>query len=159
MGYTRRQLVEDAFDEIGLSPDSFDIPADLLQSGKRKLDRLMAEWDGKGIRLGYPIPASPETSDLDDETGVPDTAWSAIVTNLALRIAPSRGKSVSPDTKAAAAAGYRALLLRASTPPQKQLGPMVSGAGNKPWRAGRGPFLPEPAEPLQVGRDGDLEFN
>lgn len=53
MGYTKRQIVEGAFAEIGMDAEEFDIPPSLLQHGLRALDRMMGTWNSKGIRLGY----------------------------------------------------------------------------------------------------------
>jgi hypothetical protein len=160
MGWTKGQFVTQAFDEIGLAAYVFDLGPEQLESALRRLDSMMATWNAKGIRLGYPIPSSPQNSNLDDETGVPDSANEAIYSNLAVRLAPSFGKTVSPDTKAAAKLGYDALLARATMPMEQQLpGTMPAGAGNKPWRNTDSPFLTPPTDPLLAGQDGPIEFN
>ena len=159
MGYTRRQFIEDAFEEIGMGADQYDLQPSMLQGAMRRLNRMMAEWNGKGVRLGYPIPSNANGGDLDDETDVPDSAWEAIVTSLAIRIAPSYGKQVSPDTKAAAKRAYSTVLQRSTMPPEMQLGAIPAGAGNKPWRYNDNPFLPPPSDPIDVGPDGELEYS
>lgn len=159
MGYTKRQFVEAAHDELGLSSYVFDMPTEQLQKTMRRLDAMMAEWNAKGIRLGYPMPSSPEGGDLDDETEVPDSAWETIFTNLAIRVAPSFGKQVMQDTKTTAKRGYNTLLSRATFPPEMQFpSTMPAGAGNKPW-VYDDPFLSSPTDPIKTGPDGDLEFN
>ncbi len=95
MGYTKRQYIEAALTEIGLADYVFNSTPQDLQTALRRLDGMMAEWNERGIRLGYPLPLSPQQSDLDSQTAVPDRANEAIVTNLACRIAPSYGKQVS----------------------------------------------------------------
>jgi hypothetical protein len=87
MGYTKRQFVTSAFEEIGLADYVFDLQPEQLEAALRRLDSMMAEWNAAGIRLGYAMPSSPQDSDLDTETNVPDSAWEAIITNLAIRIA------------------------------------------------------------------------
>lgn len=160
MGYTKRQFVTAALEEIGLASYVFDLQPEQLQSALRRLDALMADWNGKGIRLGYPLPSSPQDSDLDDESNVPDSANEAVILNLAIRLAPSYGKQVAIETKASAKQGYDVLLQRATVPPQQQLpGSLPSGAGNKPWRVYDGPFIRPPVDPVTVGPDGPLEFN
>jgi len=160
MGYTKRQFVNAALEEIGLASYVFDLQPEQLQSALRRLDALMADWNGKGIRLGYPLPSSPQDSDLDEESNVPDSANEAVILNLAIRLAPSYGKQVAIETKASAKQGYDVLLQRATVPPQQQLpGSLPSGAGNKPWRVYDGPFIRPPVDPVTVGPDGPLEFN
>ena len=158
MGYTKRQLVEGAFAEIGMDPEEFDLPASLLQHGLRALDRMMATWNTKGIRLAYFLPSTPEASDLDTESGIPDSAWEAVVANLALRIAPSRGKTPSRETKVAAKTALNALMIHSSFPPVSQPRSVPVGAGNKPWQNGIGIFTTGQDAPLRIDEEGDLEF-
>ncbi|OYW93885.1 MAG: hypothetical protein B7Z23_04325, partial [Pseudomonadales bacterium 32-61-5] len=88
MGYSKRQFISAAFEEVGLASYVFDLQPQQIESALRRLDAMMAEWNAKGIRLGYPLPNSPESSDLSAESQVPDSANEAIITNLAIRIAP-----------------------------------------------------------------------
>jgi len=154
---TKRQLIEAAHAELGLADYVFDIPSEQLQLALRRLDGMMAEWDGMGLRLGYPIPGSVEGGDLDTEAGVPDRAWEAIVLNLAIRIAPQFGKQVAAETKTGA---HRALnmLLGKVLPGEVSLGRTIAGAGNKPWRWQLDPFLVPDPEGIDAGPDGELEF-
>ena len=157
MGWTKRQFVVQAFEEIGLASYVFDLTPEQLQSALRRLDSMMSTWNAQGIRLGYPIPSSPQDSDIDQETDVPDSAWEAIYTNLGVRIAPGFGKQVSVDTKATARNTYNILLQRAAAPLEQQLpGTMPAGAGNKPWRWDD-PFVAPPGEPVLTGPEGPLQ--
>lgn len=159
MGWTKRQFVTQAFDEIGLAAYVFDLTPEQLESALRRLDAMMATWNAKGIRLGYPLPSSPEASDLNAATNVPDASNEAIYTNLAVRLGPSFGKTVSVDTKVAAKSAYDLLLSRAAMPPEQQLpGTMPSGAGNKPWNLDQ-PFLSPPTDTLDAGQDSAIDFN
>lgn len=160
MGYSKRQFVSAAFEEIGLASYAFDLQPQQFESALRRLDAMMADWNGKGIRLGYPLPSSPQFSDLDAQSEVPDSANEAIITNLATRIAPSYGKQVMPQTMVTARNAYQTLLSRATMPFEQQLpGTMPSGAGNKPWRVYDDPFLRRPVDPLLAGQDGQIQFN
>lgn len=160
MGYSKRQFVTAAFEEIGLASYVFDLQPEQLQSALNRLDAMMADWNGKGIRLGYPLPGSPQYSDLDEPSEVPDSANETIFTNLAIKLAPSYGKSVMPETKVTAKESYNTLLMRATTPLEMQLpGTMPAGAGNKPWRNYDNPFLQRPVDPVLAGQDGPIEFN
>ncbi len=154
---TKRQLIVAAHAELGLADYVFDLPSEQLQLALRRLDAMMADWNGMGLRLGYAIPGSVEGGDLDTEAGVPDRAWEAIVTNLAIRLAPSFGKTVSPETKGAAERGL-SMLLGKVMPPQMSYGRIPAGAGNKPWRWNLDPFLEPPAPAIDAGPDSELEF-
>lgn len=157
MGYTKRQFVEQAFAEIGLASYVFDLTPAQVEAAMVRLDAMMATWNGKGIRLGYPLPGSPQNSDLDAETMVPDAANEAIITNLAVRLAPQYGKAPSIDTKVAAKQSYDMLLSRAAMPAEMQLpASMPRGAGAKAYDD---PFMDNPDDPILAGQDGALDFN
>lgn len=143
MGYTRRDFVNGALEEIGLASIAFDATADELVGAMRRLNAMMAEWNARGIRIGYPIPSGPNSGELDDETNVPDSAWEAVTLNLAIRIAPSYGKQVLPATMTGAKRAFNALLNLHAQPAEMQLPVMPAGAGNKPWRYD-GTYLPDP---------------
>lgn len=160
MGWTKRQFVTQAFEEIGLAAYVFDLTPEQMQSALRRLDSMMASWNAKGIRLGYPTPTDPQNSDLDEQTNVPDSSNEAVYLNLAIRLAPGFGKTPSPETKSSAKAAYDTLMSLAAMPVEQQLpGTMPAGAGNKPWRVYDDPFLRKPVDPLLAGEDGTIEFN
>lgn len=160
MGWTKRQMIEQAFDEIGLASYAFDLTPEQMQSAIRRLDTMMAAWNALGIRLGYPLPSDPCDSDLDEQTGVPDRANEAIYTNLAIKLAPSYGKQVMPDTKVTAKESYNTLLSIAAMPKQQQLpGTLPLGSGNKPWRLDDSPYLRHPVDPVLAGGDGPIDYN
>lgn len=158
MGYSKRQFITAALEEIGLASYVFDLQPEQLDTARRRLDAMMADWNGKGIRLGYPIPSSPQDGDLDEETNVPDSAYEAIICSLGIRLAPSYGKQVMVETKIVAKQGYDILLQRATFPLEQQLpGMLPAGAGNKPWRYDN-PYLPAPHDPVDAGPDGPIEY-
>ena len=132
MSYTKRQFVLAAFEEIGKASHVFDLQPEDLQSALKRLDAMIAKWQGQGIKLGYPMPTSPELSDLDTETNAPDSANETIITSLAIRLAPSFGKTVTRETKTTAKQGYDILLAKAAVPPKMNF-PMTLpvGAGNR----------------------------
>ena len=159
MAYTKRQFVEAALTEIGLASYVFDIQPEQLEYARRRLDAMMADWNGKGIRLSYPIPASPEQGSLAEETNVPDSANEAVILNLAVRLAPSYGKQIMPDTRLLAKTAYDTVLQRATAPIELQFpDTLPSGAGNKYWRDADDPFMPPPVDPVETGPEGILEF-
>jgi hypothetical protein len=159
VGYTKRQFVTAAFEEIGLADYVFDLQPEQLEAALRRLDAMMMEWNAQGIRLGYPVASSPQNADLDTPTETPDSAWEAVITNLAIRIAPGYGKTVSPDTKMIAKNAFNTLLQRATFPLEKQLPEtMPIGQGNKPWRWDN-PYVYPPADPVDAGPDGPIEWS
>jgi hypothetical protein len=159
MSWTKRQFINKAYGVIGLASYAYDLTPEELQDAMTTMDSMMATWNAKGIRLGYPIPSSPENSDLDDETNVPDAANEAIYLNLAIRIALGKGKVVLPDTKIIAREAYKSALMHTSEVIEKQMPEtMPLGAGHKSWRSRSGPYVTPPTDPITVGGDGELDF-
>lgn len=157
MAYTCRQFIEDAFIEAGLASYIFDLQPEQWQAAQRRLDAMMADWNGKGIRLGYPIASEPGSGDLNAVTNVPDSANEAVITNLAIRIAPMFGKQISIETKATARESYNTILARAAMPSEMQMPEnMPAGAGNRSFSENN--FLVPPFDPLLAGQDGQIEF-
>jgi hypothetical protein len=157
MTYTRRDFVNGAAADLGVSTNTFDLPPERLEEMRERLDRMMATWNARGIRLSYPLPSGANTPDLDDDTDVPDKAWEAIVSNLAIRCASLFGKMVGPELRMTARDSYNALLAQFAGPPVRNLRRLPSGMGNKPWRYLE-PFTTEPEDVLSAGPDSDLEF-
>jgi len=160
MAYSKRQFVTAAFEEIGLASFVYDLTDAELLSACKRLDTMMADWNARGIRISYPIPSTPETTNIDEETNVPDAANEAIILNLAVKIAPGYGKQVSPDTKVGAKYALNTLMgwIAANNMIEKQLpSTLPAGAGNKTWRYGD-PFIADPSNPLQTGADGVLDI-
>ena len=156
MSYTKRQLIDAAMNEIGLASYAFDLLPEQRENALRRLDSMMAEWNTRGLRLGYPVPDNPADSDLDADSNIPDAAWEAVITNLAIRVAPSYGKQINVATATTARHALNTILARASMPSEMKLPSMPSGAGNKSFDE---PFLPEPDPDLIAGPDATLDFN
>lgn len=158
MAWTKREFVVQAFSEIGLASYVYDLQPEQLQTALNRLDSMLATWNASGIRLGYPLPSSPSSSDLDQDSAVPDAANEAIYLNLAIRIASSVGKTPPDDLRKNAKDAYDALMAQFAFPLERQLPrSFPAGAGNKPWRYDN-PFLAPPVDPLTVGGDGPLDF-
>lgn len=160
MGWTKRDYIEQAFDEVGLAGFIFDLSPEQLQTALRKLDSMMGTWDGKGIQVGWPVTLSPNDSDLDTE--VPFMIWAneAIFLNLGIRLASTFGKQVSNEIKTSAKLAYDSVLLMASRPREMQFPrTLPSGAGNKPWRIADDPFIrPPDTGPIFIDPNGQLDF-
>jgi len=162
MPYSKRQFVQAALEEIGLVGSVFDITPEEIESGVRSLDALMGQWNARGIALSYPIPNSPEDTEIDQKTGVPDYANQAVITSLAVRLAPSFKVTLSRETKVAAKQGYDTVLLLAgvTSPIEKQFpDTMPVGAGHKVRRYGNGnPFFETPTDPVDASSAGELDY-
>lgn len=159
MSWTKRQFIAEAYAEIGLADYVYDLDPRQLESAMRRMDSMIAAWNAKGIRISYPIPSSPENSDLDAETNVPDSANQAIFIGLAIQLASGFGKTVSEISKQNFRDAYQGLLIAASKPSEMQYpSTLPLGAGNKNWSVEDEEFFPTPIESLDVGDDGELEF-
>jgi hypothetical protein len=160
VSWTKRELVQNAFEEVGLASYAFDLQPEQMQAGLRRLDNMMATWNSRGLRIGYPLEDNPGLSSLDQDAGVTDEAIEAIVGNLAIRLAPMLGKTVSPDTKASARSAYMALLSRRSDIVERRIdrNAVPAGQGTKYWRYNSDPFLEREDIGLTVGPDDTLNF-
>lgn len=133
MSWTKRQIVEQALEELGLASYVFDMQPEQVESARRRLDSMMALWDSKDIRFGYPLASEANSGDLDQETNIPDFAVEAVYLNLAIRLASSFGKAVPIELKAMARDAFETIqLAMISNPPRVRLDPSLPrGAGHK----------------------------
>lgn len=133
MSWTKREIIKKAFGEIGLASYVFNLTADELQDAMSDLDTMMGTWTTRNIIFDpvYPQPASYGAGDLDDDTNAPDDALAPMYLNLAIRLAPSYGKTPSPDTRADAKAGYTTMLGQYVVGTQVSLKGTIKGAGAK----------------------------
>jgi len=158
--WTKRQIVMEAYGELALAGYEFDITPQEVQTALRRLDSMMATWEGQGIRVGYAMPANPNDSDPDTPSGLPDMAVETVLLNLAVRLAPGNGKALSPETRRTARIGYTLLLTAAANPVQQKLpDTLPQGAGNRTMFRACGPFFPPPRhDPLPVDRSGEMNI-
>ena len=160
MGWTKQQLVEAALEEIGLASYIYDLSPEQLLSAVKRMDAMVSGWNTNGIRIGYPLVSDPDNSLLNTDTGIPDFAAEAIFLGLAIRIAPSYGKSVPIETKANYDLAYNNMCNAVALPvPERQLpGAMPKGQGVKPWRNYNSPFINPSEEGILAGGDGQITF-
>lgn len=85
-------VVKDALQEIGVHGSEQQLPASELNDGIRYLNRMLAAWDARGIKLGYSVALGP-----NDEMTVPAGAIEGIVFNLAYRLASVYDMPVNAD--------------------------------------------------------------
>ena len=139
MSWTKKQLILAALEEIGQGDSEFEATPAELESGLNRLDGMMAEWDRRGIKIGFPLSYTKGESDINGLSNVPTGTNEAVITNLAIRLAPSYGKVPSRETKVTAKNSLNAVLSGTgiTTPPLRGLPAGVPlGAGNKTWRTG-----------------------
>lgn len=161
MPWLKKDLVSKAFEENSLAGFNFDIDPDEMQATCVTLDAMMAEWDGRGIKVGYPLVDGPDGSDLEAPTGLPAYAVAPVYMNLAKRMAASNGKALSNPQLEIAKQGFDLLLSKAAMPgPTQYPNTLPMGSGNKRWqRQVTHPFFPTPdTSPLQVDDNGNLDF-
>lgn len=131
-GPTKRALVEMAYEECAIAGFSFELTADELAIGARRLDAMMAEWPFD--QIGYVQGGVP-----DDLTGVSAKDITAIVGELAKRVATSMGKTLPPEQIKVASRTLSLLTQRVAVAGAVEAIPPVSlntGAGNGRYRIG-----------------------
>lgn len=157
MGWTKKQLVTQAFDELGLSASIYDLTPEQLEAANHKLNAMMAAWTTNGVRVGWASPSNQGLGDLNQDSLAPDYANEAIYTNLAVRLASSFGKAVPPELRALSLSSY-ATLVNALTPnpPEIQLpSSMPMGAGYKRRYYN---YMSQPQPPLLADDGQTLTF-
>ena len=129
---TKLYILNEGFDELGLAGYVFNLSPNDQMAALRKLDALVATWEAQGLTINWGFSTDPNDSTPNDEVTIPDSALTALTTALAVRLAPSYGKTVSQDTKMAAAYGLNALRTQRAVVPQQQFPDSLPiGAGNQ----------------------------
>jgi len=159
MSWTKEQLIKEALDVLGLGVYNFDFESEQFESALRKLDTMIATWNGEGYRLPYPLHDSPAESTLDEDSSLPDYALEAVYLNLAIRIAPSYGKALTPIMLTTAKQAKDAIISRQTRPPEIQPNAMVAGQGSKYWRGTENPFISDQEDILTDGSSNSIDFN
>lgn len=158
-GWTKADIITQAFGKIGVAGYVFDVLSADSQNAMRELDLMAAYWSGRGLRLGYTRPTSANSGNVGDDSGVKSTVLAAVVTNLALRLAPTVGMEPRHSLLVEAKDTLNALRAMGCVPPPLQLpSDTPAGAGNKTWRSAYRPFLDCWNDMLESGSDGVLEF-
>lgn len=149
--WTKRDVIKQAFAEIGKSDYEFDIDPESTQLALRQLDAMMAQWALQGIRVAFS--GGDGKGEVDLDVNVPMWAVEGLYLNLALRLAPPFGKTLSVQTLANAREGkdtIRAGALQGSNNARSPVG--YAGAGSYFNN------LPIDIQGLQTGGDGALDF-
>lgn len=125
-GPRRGELVTEAWGICGISDDQFGLDADMITAGIRTLNTMMTEHPFN--RLGYEQP--DYGAGLPEEgSGIRPDDRAAVVYNLAFRLAPTKGKSLSPEARIERARSFNLLCSRAAVVPRVELPIAYRGAG------------------------------
>jgi hypothetical protein len=136
---TAEQVVSDALQEILVQADEQSIQATDMQAGIRYLNRMVNEWAARGMPLGF-----TNITKVSDFVTVPDGALGAIVSNLAIRLAPQFDAAIPIELAAAARSGMDAVRDLTVTSSATQMpGTMPVGSGNEGFEQGFERFYPE----------------
>jgi len=158
MGWSKRDLIIQALDELGLASYVFSIEPEQFVSAARKLDMIANSWSAEGVDIGYSGSSSPDSGDLDSDSGIIGLAVEAVVLTLAIRLSPSYGKEIPIALISSAAKAKRSLMVALSPPvPQMSYGEMLHrGAGAK--RVTTPDYYQNPADTIDSGSGPEIEF-
>ena len=153
---TKRQIIDMSYGSIGLAGYTFDLQPEQIEFARQMLDAMMAQLNAQGIRLGWPIPSSPTSGDVDEETNLPDWALAAVYLNLGPIIASAHGKQVTPMYLGMARAAKDAMFIQAVKPMARPMpGGFPLGAGHKTYWGSS--WSADPSEIISLG-DDELEI-
>lgn len=88
---TKIKLIDRAYSKLVISGITVDPTADDVVLAVEELECMAQEWQGRNICLSFNFEDCPKCS---SESGVPKRYENAVITNLALRLAPDFGKAV-----------------------------------------------------------------
>lgn len=132
--HTKAVILQMAYDELAITNGVFSVTPEDQRLSLNRLDAMMAEWEADGVALGYSYPATYGESLPANASGLQDAVVQAVATNLAVRIAPTIGKTASGETRKAANRGMNMLRVRTLTVPTMQLpSRLPKGQGNRDY--------------------------
>ena len=150
MNLAKIDIITAAFTEIGLVGYAADATPDELTAASTQLDRMIGKWAGDGL----PVRFTTGSTSLTAKITIPEWAAEAIVLNLAIRMAPSFGRTAMPATKADAAQALETVRKRSvimqPMPIDNQVAP--AGAGNR-WPFRVSPYLADATQNEPVALD------
>lgn len=131
MAYTKRQIIAKALSELGLGQYALTAQPQDMMDALSTLNIMMGAWHGEGVVTGFAMSNTPTVDDLDKDSGIAETAVSAVINSLAIEIAPSFGKQPFPATQYKARRGFQMLQARTAIIPARQSRGSIAGAGHK----------------------------
>lgn len=131
MATTKSDIVASALNKLAVTGFDYEIDPEELKAGVVALEYLMADWDARGIKIGYRFAADPETANISDPCGLPDIGYRAVVYQLAIDLADTYGKQVTQSIAAGANSAMTSLLSAIQFIPEMQYpNRMPRGSGN-----------------------------
>jgi hypothetical protein len=106
-GRPKRDLIEFAFEECGSAGYEFERTPEEVSAALRRLNMLMAEEPWSSLDFDFPTYGQ---GSAEDSSGLPDSAFTAVGYELAIRLSGVMGATLTPwQLKAAALAKAQAL--------------------------------------------------
>ncbi len=99
------EYIQAAYQQIQVSGITSKPTAQEMQVALTRLNGMMLDWENKGLLLGWNV----GTEDVNNESGLPDWAFEAVVTNLGLKLIPIYGKIASKDQRDEASDAYQSI--------------------------------------------------
>ena len=149
---TKRDLIDEAYELMGLGGYEFDLSPEQINLALRRLNQLCGEWDSTGVRIAF-----NSSGGLNDDSGISINSQYAVTSNLAIRLCPTIGRSVNPSLMIEAKKAYLALL-NANTQIDQYQYPSTLPLGRGNRRRTRGQQYFTETDELQTGPDGELLF-
>lgn len=150
-GPLKRRIIEMAFAKCTLAGYEFGRTPEEINDAMSELNAMMLEWPFSG--LGYYQPTY-DIGSPDELSGIPDDTLAAVATQLALRLAPNMGKTLSPEALGAISRSLSLLHAKVAAIPTMPFEKhSVRGAGG---RNGFGPFIEETPPVILDDDPGDL---
>lgn len=152
MTETAESVIDDTYLTLGVKPAEQPLEAHAFQQGVRFLNRMMERLDAEGVSLGFTVVSNP-----DDLITVSPGAIEGIIFNLAVTLAPSFSKIVTPELALNARDGMDAMLrLAENNPPARFPCTLPIGSGNE-WRGSQiDPFYPCPEDSTLTEDNGNI---
>lgn len=137
MNDTKKQIILDAYANIGYSDYFYNEDAEQIDFALRILNRMLSDWESVGISIGYNFDGN-----VQDSASVPDYALNAIISNLSMRLAGSVGKQVPQDDRQNAIDAYNNLKLKFLTIPILPRSNLIpAGQGSRVYNTDTSNFL------------------
>lgn len=153
MSWTKKQLIDAAFTEIGLQNYAYDMEPEDAQSAVTTMDAMIAGWN---MELGYIMSGSPSSSNPNIASGLPIWANAAVYLNLAIAICSRYGKIASSELVVNARKQLSAVETKCATIPVMQWDKRTPvGQGNKPF-IGVAPEYLKPVDELSDDNGANL---
>lgn len=142
-GPPKRRIIEMAYGKCGLAGYELGRTPEELNDAASELDAMMLEWPFS--LLGYAQPTYG-VSNGDEQSGIPPDTLAAVATQLAVRLAPNMGKTLSPEAQRGVARSMALLYAHpmvTQIPTQPFQAHTPRGMGNKGFRQFINPFIEE----------------